>query len=135
MKPRLLKTRDRLSTENPDLVNLLTEYRAWVNFTEWMVFKGFEDRGPHEDPQIHYKIAKASKRGNDVYNWRVRKRLKVLDKIKSKPHTLGYFSRGIAKPLTAALFITLTFSRQNTLGVTWSGVGKEFDKWRARIRS
>lgn len=100
-----------------------------------MVFKGLEDRGPHEVPRIHYKAAKASKRGNDVYNWRVRKRLKVLDKIKSKPHTLGYFSRGIAKPLTAALFITLTYSGRFSLGDNWANVGQDFDKWRARIRS
>ncbi|GAG98533.1 unnamed protein product, partial [marine sediment metagenome] len=69
---------------------------------------GIADRGPYQVPDVSYKVAKASKRGNNVYNWRVRKRLKVMDKIASKPHTLGYFARGIAKPLTAALFITLT---------------------------
>jgi len=133
MKPRLLKSREEL-TQNPNLVSLLTHYRTWVNYTEWLVFKGIEDI-PFSVPKVHYKVAKASKRGNDVYIWRVKKRLKDLDKIKDKPHTLGYFSRGIAKPLTAALFITLTYARDEALGSLWMGVGKEFDKWRSRIRS
>lgn len=130
MKPRLLKSREML-TQNPRLVDLLTHYKTWVNYTEWLVFKGIDlDTG-----EVHYKAALASKRGNKVYNWRVRKRLKDLDKIKDKPHTLGYFSRGIAKPLTAALFITLTYSGVRSLGDTWADIGPEFDKWRARIRS
>ena len=133
MKPRLLKSREEL-TQNPSLVNLLTHYSTWVNYTEWLVFKGIEDI-PFSVPEVRYKVAKASKRGNDVYNWRVRKRLKDLDKIKDKPHTLGYFSRGIAKPLTAALFITLTYSREGTLFERWGDVGKQFDKWRSRITS
>lgn len=130
LKPRLASTRKRL-THSPDLVNLLTEYQAWVNYTEWLVFQGINlDTG-----EVHFKAALAAKRGNKVYNWRVRKRLKDLDKIKSKPHTLGYFSRGVARPLTAALFITLTYSRTSPLGETWDMVGSDFDKWRARIRS
>ncbi|GAH03894.1 unnamed protein product, partial [marine sediment metagenome] len=84
---------------------------------------------------IQYKVAKASKRGNDVYNWRVRKRLKAMDKIKSKPHTLGYFARGIAKPLTAALFISLTYSGDISREEAWANVGADFDKYRARIYS
>ncbi len=134
-KPRLARTRESLGIENPQLGDLLTEYRTWVNYKEWMVFKGIEDLGPYEVPLVHYKVAKASKRGNDVYNWRVRKRLKVLDKIKSKPATLGYFSRGIAKPLTAAIFITLTYSGDMSLGDAWVDIGPDFDRWRARVRA
>lgn len=99
-----------------------------------MLFKGIEPLGG-EDIQVHYKVAKASKRGNDVYNWRVRKRLRKLHVIKSKPHTLGYFSRGVAKPLTAALFITLTYSRDISLGNAGTKVEVDFDKWRAKIFS
>ncbi|GAJ23984.1 unnamed protein product, partial [marine sediment metagenome] len=28
-----------------------------------------------------YKVAKASKRGNDVYNWRVRNRTMLIDQL------------------------------------------------------
>ena len=154
-KPRLNATRNRLSTKNPDLVDVLKNYEVWVNYTEWLVFQGLSplyqlDKTEYlpagnvavELPagsvifDVSYKVAKASKRGNDVYLWRVKKRLKLLHKAKGMPSSLGFFSRGVAKPLTAALFITLTYNPAGaSMGEAWEGVGAHFDKWRARIRS
>ncbi|MBA7682106.1 hypothetical protein ES703_90452 [subsurface metagenome] len=142
-KPRLNEVRNRLSVKDPDLDNLLAEYSIWVNYTEWLVFEGltpsyqvqeveflisetYPGVGPLVKPgdwifDVQYKVAKASKRGNDVYNWRVKKRLKLLHKAESMPSTLGYFSRGIARPLSSALLTTLTYNPQHLgVGEAWA---------------
>lgn len=137
MKPRLNETRKRLSLETPNLDSLLTEYEAWVSYPEWLIFQGetlyYHDNGDVE-PIVKYKAAMASKRGNKVYNWRVKKRLKILDQIKRKPFTLAYFSRSTNLKQTHSLFVTLTYSRDLSLGDAWERVGLDLNRWLSGLK-
>ncbi|MCW4040501.1 MAG: hypothetical protein NWE83_07090, partial [Candidatus Bathyarchaeota archaeon] len=74
---------------------------------------------------------KCAKRGNDVYWWRIKKRLKSLHKLEN--HTF-FDIRGSDK-CSNVLFATLTYDiRRSTVQEAWKKVGKEFNKWIRNLR-
>ena len=76
-------------------------------------------------------VAKCAKRGNDVYWWRVRKRLKSLHKMEK--HTL-FDIRGNDKS-SNVLFATLTYDiRRSMVQEAWDRVGEGFNKWIRNLR-
>lgn len=108
-----------LSYDKPDLLEVETRYRAWVNYSEYLVFRRENIHTGERD----YLGVKMSKRGNDVYHRRVRKSLadlrdlpdvKFFDwKDRSKRHK------------TRALFITLKFDANlYRLDETWEGIAE-----------
>ena len=126
-KPRLVKIKNLLSLEGFDVNTVVYAYSHWVNFVEYLVFKG-EKRGTHE---IRFKVVKCAKRGNDVYNWRVKKRFRELNSLKE----VTFFDpRGNVKK-TRGLFVTLKINANLwTISEAWENIGGFYNKWLARLR-
>jgi len=81
-------------------------------------------------PDIKYRVALASKRGNSVYLRRLEGRLGALRSLKGAP---PQFSRSTSAPTSAVLFITLTYARDSDLKTVWKSVGKDFNRWKSGI--
>jgi len=73
-KPRLGYYRSLLSYAKPDLEKIIDAFIYWSKFVEYLIFR----KQNIYTYQNEYKAVKASKRGNDVYAWRLDKRLKNL---------------------------------------------------------
>lgn len=166
-KPRLSRYRKSLGLKNSSLDDILNAYSEWVNYSEWLVFRGINQvYGYYTEPiewfekttvlnekgkptrfhrfhkrriegiyipeDVKYKVSKASKRGNDIYRWRLNKRLKILEK--AKPLTIGYHLRGYARKISKALFVTLTYHHGISLYEAWKDVGIHYNRWINRIR-
>ena len=73
-KPRLGWYKSLLGHSNPDLDQIIEYFIEWSKYVEYLIFR---------KENIHtydkeYKAVKAAKRGNDVYAWKLGKRLKHL---------------------------------------------------------
>jgi len=96
-KPRLGYYKALLSLENPDLDKIIDAFIYWSKFVEYLIFRK-ENIHTYEK---EYKAVKASKRGNDVYSWKLGKRLKELFNLpkieffnhrdRSRRHKTSYF--------------------------------------------
>jgi hypothetical protein len=127
-KPRLGYIRALMSEEGFDLTTVVVAYNYWVNFIEYMIFMGIK-KGSWE---TRFKAVKCSKRGNDVYNWRISKRFRELNALKE---VVFFNPRGNVKK-TRGLFVTLTFDpKALRLDQLWEHVGVAFNKWITRLRS
>ena len=85
-------------------------------------------KGEIEKETIAFKCAK---RGNDVYWWRVWKRLKFLHNLKDR--TL-FDPHGNVKS-SNVLFVTLTYDvKRSTIQESWETIGLEFNKWIRNLR-
>jgi hypothetical protein len=74
---------------------------------------------------------KGAKRGNDVYWWRMWKRLKFLRSLKN--YTL--FDPHASMKLSNVLFVSLTYDiGRSTIREAWETVGEEFNKWIRNLR-
>ena len=68
--------------------NVLTgEYREWRDDDKYMLFQ-FSN---YDTNTVSYKLVKGSKRGNDVYNFRLREKLRPLLEIRHLPGISGSF--------------------------------------------
>ena len=77
---------------NPDVLSqnfsvLTNEYREWRDDDKYMLFQ-FRD---YDVNMVRYKLVKGSKRGNDVYNFRIREKLRPLLEIIHLPGISGSF--------------------------------------------
>lgn len=127
-KPRLEHYRARMSMAEPDLEFIKMAFEEWSQYPEWIVFQG---------EHIHtgekkFKAVKSAKRGNDVYSWKINKR---LDDLEALPDVrfFNYRDRS-SRHKTRALFVTLTFARIQRLDLAWENVGKAFNLYMARLR-
>lgn len=69
-----------------------------------------------------YKFVKASKRGNDVYKYLVKEKLKQLNGL-----DITFFKDNWGDKRTSLLFITLTYDNNRcTDTVAWQNIGEEF---------
>lgn len=117
-------------------LDLLTDlYRYWRDLNEYgLIEKSWIDPKSYSIKH-EYKALKCSKRGNDVYRWRVKKRIGWMDKIPN----LEFFSEkdlenGSAH--TRMLFFTLTYDIKKCSRIeAWEKVGFEFNRWISRVRS
>jgi len=142
VKPRLLTVREQLGIKNPSLDQVLYNYYEWATYPEWLVFQGqsrigyyapdWKDKNRIFISEVKWKVAKASKRGNGVYTWRLKKRLKILEDAKKS--AIDYFTRGLAKKTSSALFVTLTYAPDIPLGEAWQRIGEDYNRWITRIR-
>ncbi len=122
-KPRLGYYRALLSYENPDLDKIIDDFIYWSKFVEYLIFRK-ENIYTYEK---EYKAVKASKRGNDVYSWKLDKRLKHLYNL-PQIEFFNFKDRG-REQFTRAIFITLTYARNERLDVLWEEVGKDYNRW------
>ena len=127
-KPRLSRYRALLSYDNPDLAEIIGNYLDWVSYNEYMIFQG---------EHIHtgekrWKAVKCAKRGNDVYNWRLRKRFAWIDDL---PDIMFFNYRDRSKRhKTRALFVTLTYARDLRLDQAWEEIGEDYNRWVSRVK-
>jgi len=115
-----------------DLDLLIQLYRYWRDFDERIVIKKSWWEG-YEIKSV-FKAVKCAKRGNDVYLYRMRKRLDWMEKVEN----VEFFSdaeaclRGAKSRL---LFITLTYDTNRCSRYeAWLNIGKEYNRWISRVR-
>ncbi len=127
-KPRLGYYRALLSYAEPDLEKIIQAFTYWSNFVEYLVFRR-ENIHTYEKT---YKMAKAAKRGNDVYSAKLRKRLNHLYNL---PQILFFdYKDRSRRHLTKAVFFTLTYARNLRLDEAWELVGSDFNRWISAMR-
>lgn len=120
-----------------DLDVLVNLYRYWRDYSEYGLIRA----SWFEDYQIKHKwiAVKCSKRGNDVYQRRVRQRLGWMDRLPKKLLNLTFFSdkdveNGSA--YTSMVFFTLTYDSKRCSRVeAWENIGREYDNWIRGLRS
>jgi hypothetical protein len=127
-KPRLEYYRGLLSMKNFDIEQIMNAFLTWVKYTGYLIFRK-ENIYTYENK---YKAVKAAKRGNDVYAWKLRKR---LQKMYSLPE-ISFFNRKdrSKRQKTKTLFITLTYRRDGRIDTAWEDVGKDFNRWISGLR-
>jgi len=127
-KPRLGYYKAVLSREMPDLDAIIDAFIYWSQFVEYLIFRK-ENIYTYEK---EYKAVKAAKRGNDVYSWKLGKRLKHLYEL-PKIEFFNYKDRNTVQK-TSAIFVTLTYARNEGLDVLWEEVSKDFNRWISAMR-
>jgi len=134
-KPRLAYAKSYFmdnSEEDPDLEGLEDFYVDWRNYDEYMVIqKQTESLKTTGEVDKETFAIKCSKRGNDVYWWRVDKRLRFLyeleDKVLFNPHASVKSSN--------VLFATLTYDvNRCSIRAAWENIGEEFNNWVRNLR-
>lgn len=134
-RPRLFYARNYFQQfgldENSNFQELIEFYLEWRNFDEYLVLQKQTESLRIEGEIERETIAtKCSKRGNDVYWWRVNKRLRFLNRLSSTlfdPH--GNIKR------TKVLFVTLTQNaRKFTVQETCEKVGDDYNIWIRKLR-
>ena len=117
---------------DPDLEGLEKFYVEWRDYNEYMVVQKQSDNLRIEGEIDRETIAvKCSKRGNDVYWWRVWKRIKKLYDLKAQ--TL--FDSHSSIKLSNVLFATLTYDvKQSSISNAWETEGEDFNTWIRNLR-
>ncbi|MFH0897101.1 MAG: hypothetical protein V1850_03510 [Candidatus Bathyarchaeota archaeon] len=134
-KPRLAFARSYFlgySDRDPDLEGLEKFYTEWRDYNEYIVVQKQSDNLRIEGEIEKETIAvKCSKRGNDVYWWRVWKRIKKLYDLKEQ--TL--FDPHSSVKLSNVLFATLTNDvKRSRISEAWETEGEDFNTWIRNIR-
>jgi len=124
---------DHTYRDTPELQKRLndgiTHYIDWRDSPLYLVFRS---NSPGKPPR--YRAVLASKRGNEVYRQRVKKRFKGAGDI--LPLTVDIKKSAHSSALTNALFVTLTYDRSNlSIGESWDErVSSDFHRFYARLR-
>lgn len=127
-KPRLGWYKALLSFSEPDLDRIIEAFIEWATFNEYLIFRK-ENVYTHKKK---YKAIKAAKRGNDVYAWKLDKRLKHLYNLPEIEFFNPKDRNRVQK--TRALFMTFTFRRKMSLDKSWEEIGKYFNRTRSGIQ-
>jgi hypothetical protein len=117
-----------MSYGKPDLESIERAYLEWVSYPEYMVLQG---EHVHTGEK-RWKAVKVSKRGNDVYNWRLKKRLKRVEELPDLTF-FGWKDRS-KRHKTRALFVTLTYRRDLRVDEAWEQVGEDFNRWVSLVK-
>ena len=116
--------------DSPDREEILNKgiayYREWRDSPDFLIFKEYLPKG-----STRFIAVKASKRGNDVYCWRVKKRFKGLDKL-LPALTLDRSTHLISR--VNALFITMTYRRDLSIGKAWHRASSDCARFCAYLR-
>jgi len=132
-KMRLGPVRANMYREGVDgatLVNYaVSTYREWVQQTEYLIMGRY-------DPLLgfdKFKAVKAAKRGNDVYNRRIRERFSEVMRLPNV-NFFNYKDRS-GRHQTRAIFTTLTYDPKDlSIGEAWDSVGVHYNLFMANIR-
>ena len=117
-----------LSREKPNLDDIIDAFICWSHFVEYLIFRKENIYTYHKE----YRAVKAAKRGNDVYSWRLDKRLKHLFDL-PQIEFFNYKDRNSIQK-TRAIFATFTYDRNERLDMLWEDVGKDFNRWISTMR-
>lgn len=136
LKPRLAYARNYFLEfkleKGIDFEELTQFYKEWKDYDEYLVLqkqtKNLRVKGEINKETIAVKCAK---RGNDVYWWRVGKRIKTLYDLKD--YTL-FDSHGNIKS-SNVLFVTLTYDMKlSKIQEAWENEGSNFNKYMSNLR-
>lgn len=134
-KPRLSCARSYfLDQRNMDLEGLVDYFLTWVNYDEYMVLQKQSFDGKNFDKDTI--AVKCSKRGNDVYKYRVRKRFSFLSTLENKI-LFDWKNKIKNNHKVKCLFVTLTFnSTLCGINEAWEErVGREYNSWITNLRN
>ena len=126
-KPRLGHYKALLSYEKPDLEKIIEAFIYWSNLVVYLVLRRENIHTNEKD----YRMAKAAKRGNDVYSAKLRKRLNYLYNL-PQIEFFNYKDRNRIQK-TRAIFVTLTYRRDLRLDEAWEQVGSDFNRWKSAV--
>lgn len=134
-KPRLVCARSYfLDLMDLDFKGLRDYYKTWRDLTEFLVLQKqdwskLESTGKVSRQTIAVKCAK---RGNDVYWWRVGKRLRGLKEIED----VEFFNRKARGSMKSrAVFVTLTYdTKLSSVQVAWIQEGISWNRWISNLR-
>lgn len=135
-KPRLNYARnyflDFNVDEDPDFKELTKFYNGWRDFSEYLLIQKQSDSLRLKGEINRETLAvKCSKRGNDVYWHRMRKRLRLLYGL---DETTLFDSCGNDKK-SSVLFVTLTYNvKRSSVRDAWEMVGADYNKWITSLR-
>jgi len=127
---RLVKARDALKRgilSKEDLVNL---YRTWRDQVEFMVLYRHT-----WNYNLEYKAIKCSKRGNDIYNWRINQRFKELDELAELYGDRKIFDINEVNPTTNCLYVTFTYDTKLCSETeAWKKISSEYNLAITKLR-
>jgi hypothetical protein len=135
-KPRLNYARSYFQSfsidKDLDFQELQEFYQEWRDFDEYMVLqKQTENQRIKGEVDKETFAVKCSKRGNDVYFWRVGKRLRSFLGLKH----YSFFDPHSNIKKWNVLFVTLTYdTKRSTIQNAWETIGKDFNKWIRNLR-
>ena len=127
-KPRLDRLRAEAYKEDADVDQLVKGFVEWSTYKEYLIFRR-ENRYTLEKS---WRAVLASKRGNEIYAQRLRKRLKSLYNI-PEVHAFDLKDRSLRKT-TSILFVTLTYHRDRALQGAWGDCGIDDNRFMASMR-
>ncbi len=112
---------------NEELIEI---YRKWRDQDEYAVFCEFLP-----DFKLRYHAMKCAKRGNDVYNWRIKKRFKELDELGNLYGDNKIFDINLPNPQTNCLFLTLTYdTKLDDKDTAWKKISTDYNRAITRLR-
>ncbi|MFH0896959.1 MAG: hypothetical protein V1850_02775 [Candidatus Bathyarchaeota archaeon] len=135
-RPRLVYARSYFQQfgldENSGLKELKEYYREWRDFDEYFIFqKQLTDPKKIGEVERETIASKSAKRGNDVYNWRLDKRLRFLDELKS----LTLFDPHSSSKRSNVIFATLTYDvNRSSVQEATETVGLDYNNWIRNLR-
>ena len=114
----------------PDLDGIEEFYEYWRSFKEYIVIQRSEWKKNELENRIY--AIKMSKRGNDVYWWKLNKKLKALKELKNKT----FFNSRAKIKESNVLFVTLTYdSKRASVSEAWENIGIDFNRWITNLRA
>lgn len=122
-------------TRAKSLNELMEFYTVWVQTNEYMVLSREERFESKDFVVVNYSTfaVKSSKRGNDVYLWRLAKKLDIFRNSLGK---CVLFDIHANHKKSNVLYITLTYdSKRCSLEEAWKNVGLEYNKWITNLRN
>jgi len=129
-KIRLAKVRDCLNRgviSDNDLIEL---YKNWRDQNEYLILCYHR-----RDFILEYRAIKCSKRGNDVYNWRINQKFKELEKLAGFYGDYEIFDINQAEPKTNCLLVTFTYDTKLKDKIdAWHDVSLEYNRAITRLR-
>jgi hypothetical protein len=127
-KPRLDRIRAKAYREDPDLDDLVNDFKEWSTYKEYLIFR-IENKYTLEKK---WRAVQASKRGNKIYSLRLKKRLGHLYDI-PEVTKFNYKDRS-SKHTSNILLVTLTYCRDRQLHFAWEECGKDDNRFMASMR-
>ena len=135
------KVRNQYAYGNIVLPDVLDIYDEWRKDDEYIVMRGTKDvlqttvdlldAYDIVYPEHVYRFIKASKRGNDVYQYLVKKRLKPLNDLPD----VTFFKDDWGDKHTNLLFVTLTYdTKRCDESTAWKNIGIDYHLFYTKLR-
>ena len=129
-KIRLARVREELKHQNITDEDLVRIYKKWRDENEYVVYAQV-----NYDYSIQYRAIKCSKRGNDVYNWRIKQRFAEMDALAESYGDEKIFDINEPEPKTNCLFVTFTYDTKLTdRESAWNQISKDYNRTITRLR-